>query len=212
VQLNDRVNALLREREAQISQLAIAKRRLQAAAITDALTGLPNRRYAMERLQRELEAARRNKTELAVMMIDIDRFKAVNDGHGHDVGDVVLRETARNLRGSLRSIDVVCRLGGEEFLILCPGTGLQDATGVAERLCCVVRERVVPVPGFERAITVSVGVAALDDACAGVDALIKRADERVYLAKQAGRDRVVAAGPAPAAPAAEAATQARKAG
>jgi len=199
VRLDERVTALLREREAQISQLAIAKRKLQVMAVTDALTGLPNRRYALERLQGEVAAARRNGTTLSVMMVDIDRFKSVNDQHGHDVGDVVLRETARNLRASLRSVDVVCRLGGEEFLVICPGTELPDAARVGERLCAVVRERVIAVPGFERAVTVSVGVASLDDSLADADALVKQADERVYLAKEGGRDRVVTAGRTPAA-------------
>jgi two-component system cell cycle response regulator len=149
----------------------------------------------MERMQREVDSAKRNGTPLSVMMIDLDRFKAVNDQHGHDVGDAVLRELARVLRGSLRSIDALCRLGGEEFLVICPGTALADAARVAERLCCVARDHVMELPGFQRAVTISVGVACLAESADSVDALLKQADERVYLAKQAGRDSVVAAGP-----------------
>jgi diguanylate cyclase (GGDEF)-like protein len=193
--LDERVGELLREREAQISQLAIAKRKLHTLAHVDLLTSQHNRRYAMERMQREVESAKRNGTPLSVMMIDLDRFKAVNDQHGHDVGDAVLRELARVLRGSLRSIDALCRLGGEEFLVICPGTALGDAARVAERLCCVAREHAMELPGFQRSVTISVGVACLAESADSVDALLKQADERVYLAKQAGRDCVVAAGP-----------------
>ncbi len=193
--LDERVGELLREREAQISQLAIAKRKLHTLAHVDLLTGQHNRRYAMERMQREVESAKRNGTPLSVMMIDLDRFKAVNDLHGHDVGDAVLRELARVLRDSLRSIDALCRLGGEEFLVICAGTALSDAARVAERLCCVAREHVMELPGFQRSVTISVGVACLAESADSVDALLKQADERVYLAKQTGRDCVVAAGP-----------------
>lgn len=196
VRLVEREAELLREREAQISQLAIAKRKLHTMAHMDLLTGKHNRRYAMERMQREVEAAKRNGTSLSVMMVDIDRFKAVNDQHGHDVGDAVLREVARSMHDNLRSTDALCRLGGEEFLAICPSTSLSDATRVAERLCGMTRENVIDLPGFQRAVTISVGVACLADSTGSVDALLKQADERVYLAKQSGRDRVVAAGPA----------------
>jgi two-component system cell cycle response regulator len=195
--LDERVGELLREREAQISQLAIAKRKLHTMVHIDLLTGQHNRRYAMERMQREVDAAKRNGTPLSVMMVDIDRFKAVNDLHGHDVGDAVLREVALALRASLRSIDALCRLGGEEFLVICPGTVLTDASRVAERLCSVARENTIDLPGFQRPVTISIGVACLADSTGSVDALLKQADERVYLAKQSGRDRVVAAGPPP---------------
>lgn len=198
VGLDERVQALLREREAQLGQLAIAARKLQAAATTDALTGLYNRRYAMERLEQELASAKGEQRALSVIMVDVDHFKSVNDKHGHDVGDVVLREVAAVLRGSVRSTDVVCRLGGEEFVAVCPAAPLNKAVLVAERMRAACAERIIEADGFARSVTISLGVATLGPDAATVDELLKRADERVYLAKQAGRDRVVAAG-APAA-------------
>jgi diguanylate cyclase (GGDEF)-like protein len=193
VRLDERVQDLLREREAQLGQLTVAKRKLQAAAETDYLTGLKNRRYAMGRLQQELVAARRDARPLAVVMADIDAFKSVNDRHGHDVGDIVLREVARVLHDSVRRTDVVCRLGGEEFLVLCPNTTLDKAVIAAERMRARCAEHVIVEGGLGRAVTLSLGVAQLDDGMADVDALVKCADERVYLAKQGGRDRVVSA-------------------
>jgi two-component system cell cycle response regulator len=198
VALNEHVAALLREREAQLGQLTIASRKLQSAAVTDALTGLHNRRYALELLERDLPKALEQGRSLALIMIDIDRFKAVNDRFGHDVGDRVLRAVADVLRGGVRRADVVCRLGGEEFLVICPDTALAGAAQLAERLRCLCAEQVIETGGFDGSVTLSLGVAELEPGCAGVDALLKRADERVYLAKQAGRDRVVAAD-APAA-------------
>lgn len=198
VGLDERVQALLRERETQLGHLAIASRKLQTAAVTDTLTGLPNRRYAMERLEKEQATALAEGRPLSVVMIDIDRFKSVNDQFGHDVGDAVLREVAEVLHGAVRRTDVVCRLGGEEFLAICPNTALDKATLVAERMRGQCGAHVVDAGGFGRSVTLSLGVAELDRAQPGVDALVKRADERVYLAKQGGRDRVVAAD-APAA-------------
>lgn len=191
VRLDERVQALLRERELQVSEMAISSRRLAAAAVTDALTGLPNRRYAMERLNRELANAREAERALSVIMIDIDHFKSVNDEHGHDAGDVVLREVAGVLRGVTRRGDVICRLGGEEFLVICTGATLDKAGLAAERMRTACAEHVIEHGGMSRAVTLSLGVAQLEDDMGDVDALVKRADERVYLAKQAGRDRVI---------------------
>ncbi len=193
LQLSDRVEALLREREDQLSQLAILTRKLQVTAVTDPLTGVFNRRYALERLDREIKAARAASRPLSVIMLDLDRFKSVNDGYGHDVGDQVLRETARLLKATLRKGDTPCRMGGEEFLVICPHAGLTDALGIAERLRAATRQNVIEVGEFRRAVTISQGVAELDAVHSSVEALIKRADECVYLAKERGRDRVVGA-------------------
>ncbi len=199
VRLNERVEALLREREGQLSQLAILNRKMQAVMVTDALTGLLNRRYALDRLQKEVAVACNGSRPLSVIMIDIDHFKAVNDDHGHDVGDAVLRETAGLLRGALRKSDTPCRLGGEEFLVICPGADLCAAGNIAERLRCCARDNVIHFGTFNRSVTISLGVAQLDPAHPEADALIKSADQRVYLAKQGGRDRVVSADPPQAA-------------
>ncbi|MFN0006914.1 MAG: HDOD domain-containing protein [Planctomycetota bacterium] len=195
VQLNERIENLRIEREQQIGQLAILTRKLQIAAVTDALTGLYNRRFAVERLQKAFAVSRNGKTPLSVIMLDIDRFKSVNDVHGHDTGDAVLRATAKLAAGLLRKGDALCRMGGEEFLAICPGADLRGGIEVAERLRAAVRKNVVRFGTFDRAVTVSAGVAQLEDTHADVDALLKTADRRVYLAKEGGRDGVVACEP-----------------
>jgi diguanylate cyclase (GGDEF)-like protein len=197
VRLAAQVEVLLRERETQLGHLAILTRKLEVAALTDVLTGLFNRRHAMQRLNAEIKAARASQSPLSVIMLDIDRFKSVNDEYGHDVGDVVLRETAQLVRTTVRKSDTPCRLGGEEFLVICPGVDLRGAAVLAERLRATAAERVIRVGTFQRPVTMSLGVAQLDPSCADADALIKRADQRVYLAKQSGRNRIAAEDPAP---------------
>eukprot|EP00873_Tetraselmis_striata_P005380 jgi/Tetstr1/425644/TSEL_016064.t1 len=127
---------------------------------------------------------------LSVVMIDIDRFKSINDTHGHDAGDAVLRELAGRLRGHVRGLDMVCRLGGEEFLILMPETPVSAAGKVAERLRAVIERQPFTLPGATGeglSVTVSLGVAAHEGAGDSGDALIKRADQALYRAKGAGR-------------------------
>jgi len=192
VQLDERVEDLLSEREEQIGQLAILTRKLQIAVVTDPLTGLFNRRFAVERLQRAFDLCRNGTLKLTVITMDIDRFKSVNDVHGHDTGDVVLRETAKLAAARLRKGDAMCRMGGEEFLGICPGADLAAGVEIAERLRTAVRENIIRFGTFDRAVTVSLGVAQCTEEHADMDALLKTADRRVYLAKEGGRDRVVA--------------------
>jgi diguanylate cyclase (GGDEF)-like protein len=159
--------------------------RLEEAARTDALTGLPNRRVLFETLTREIGRARRREARLAVVFVDIDEFKRVNDRHGHKIGDVVLRETGAALRAGLRTYDEVCRYGGDEFVMVLPDTGAFEGHAVAER----VRESVASSTfGDGLRITISLGVA---DFAEGMDAdrLLKAADTAVYRAKRAGRNR-----------------------
>lgn len=172
------------------SELAISNRRLQEAALTDALTGVPNRRYALERMQQEWASAARNGRPLSVMIIDLDDFKPINDAFGHDIGDMVLRQTADVLRGALRGQDVLCRTGGDEFLVICPETGLDAALTCAERLRLAAQHLRIETGGPVLQLTVSIGVAARDDSMADVDALIKHADRGVYQAKGQGRNEV----------------------
>ena len=161
-------------------------------AITDALTGLHNRRYMETHMSGLVEQALSRGHPLAVLVLDIDHFKSINDAHGHDAGDEVLREFALRVRKSIRGIDLACRYGGEEFVVFMPETDLAAATAVAERL----RRRIAsePFPIRERArgidVTISIGIAALgaDDDAASV---IKRADQALYRAKHNGRNRVV---------------------
>jgi diguanylate cyclase (GGDEF)-like protein len=158
---------------------------LEEAARTDALTGLPNRRVLFESLGREIGRARRRAAGLAVIFVDIDTFKLVNDRHGHKVGDAVLREAAAALRAGLRTYDEVCRYGGDEFVMVLPDTGAWDGHAVAER----VREAIA-ASTFAGAIriTISLGVAELAGSM-DADALLKAADTAVYRAKLGGRNR-----------------------
>ncbi len=191
VHLCEQIERDREEREQQLAQLAVLTRKLQTASITDALTELPNRRFAMQHLEHEVARLRVVKVPLSVIMIDIDKFKSVNDGFGHDTGDVVLKETASLLRRTIRPSDRVCRLGGEEFLVVLPRTALAEAMEVAERLRAAAEANVIKKGEFARAVTLSLGVAQFDSATPTVDALIKLSDVRVYAAKNSGRNRVV---------------------
>jgi len=174
------------------AELSISNRRLQEAALTDPLTGLPNRRQAIESLQAEWATAMRHNRAFSVMIVDLDGFKTINDTHGHDVGDMALRQAAESLRGALRTQDLICRTGGDEFLVLCPDTDLKSAMLVAERLRVAVQARPIDTGGPQIFLTASVGVAMRLPDMDGVDALIKCADDGVYRAKQRGRNRIAA--------------------
>jgi diguanylate cyclase (GGDEF)-like protein len=171
------------------AELAVANRRLANAALTDLLTGLPNRRSAMEQLEQAWSAAARSGLPLAVMVIDIDHFKHINDTYGHAAGDAVLRKAAEALRNSARRQDSVCRIGGEEFLVICPNTDLQAAMQSAERLRTTLSGRPIAVGPTEKCITASIGVAVREPATADIDALVSAADQALYAAKEAGRNR-----------------------
>lgn len=174
------------------AELAISNRKLAHHAMTDLLTGLPNRRAGMEALGQAWSAASRSGQELAVMMVDIDRFKSVNDTHGHAVGDRVLVDVGTVIRDCMRRHDHVSRLGGEEFLVILPGTGLDEARLAAERLRRAVRSASTAVGDASISPTVSVGLARREDATATPDHLVAAADRALYAAKQRGRDRVCA--------------------
>jgi two-component system cell cycle response regulator len=163
-------------------------------AITDGLTGLYNRRYMESHLGSLVEQAASRGKPLTALVLDIDYFKSVNDTHGHDAGDDVLREFATRIKKSIRGIDLACRLGGEEFVIIMPETDMAVATIVAERL----RRRVASEP-FAIAhgsktieVTISIGLATLDTADDNAATILKRADQALYRAKRDGRNRVVA--------------------
>lgn len=172
------------------AELAVANRRLANAALTDLLTGLPNRRSAMDQLEQAWSASTRSGASLSVMVIDIDYFKQINDTYGHATGDIVLREVARCLRTSARREDSVCRIGGEEFLVICPNTDLQAAMLSAGRLRASLEAKHIPVGQNEKAVTSSIGVAARDAGTVDADALVNAADRALYLAKEQGRNQV----------------------
>lgn len=163
-------------------------------AVTDALTGLHNRRYMTTQLQSLVSRASRGGDPAAVMVLDIDHFKSVNDSFGHDAGDEVLREFAVRLATNVRAIDLPCRYGGEEFVVVMPGASLEAAERVAERIRRDVGCAPFRIMGGKEilTVTVSVGVAATHAGQDTPEALLKRADEALYEAKTAGRDRVVA--------------------
>lgn len=186
-QLNQTLETRVVERT---QELSAANQRLEDMAMTDLLTGLPNRRHGMRSLEREWQTARRHETPLACMMIDADGFKTINDTCGHDAGDEVLRQLSRHLLHGVRSDDIVCRLGGDEFLIVCARTTLDGALTLAEKLRQDVAALRVPAGDGEWCGSISIGVAVRSDAMKGFDDLIKRADEGVYLAKRNGRNRV----------------------
>lgn len=162
-------------------------------AVTDPLTGLHNRRYMNGQLDALVARANRGGDPVAVLVLDIDHFKAVNDSLGHDAGDEVLREFSVRLATNVRAVDLPCRFGGEEFVVVMPGTTLEDAHRIAERIRRDVGASPFRILGGEPlSITVSVGVAASRGADDTPASLLKRADEGVYEAKKAGRNRVVA--------------------
>ena len=162
---------------------------LRADAITDPVTRLYNRRYLIERLREERSHAVRSQSPLVAIMIDIDRFKRVNDTYGHDAGDVVLMELARLIRSIVRAEDIVARYGGEEFCVLLPDVSAADAESIAERLRSTVERYRLPKPAGVTHITVSVGVGVLESDDAGAEVLT-RADRAMYHVKRLGGNRV----------------------
>jgi diguanylate cyclase (GGDEF)-like protein len=173
------------------AELTISNRSLQEAALTDALTGLPNRRYALERAQQEWASSHRSARTLACMVIDIDNFKRINDIYGHDVGDMALRQISETLRRVLRGQDVVCRTGGDEFLVICPETSQEEVIACGERLRKEIECLSVLNEGEVLQLSISVGVAVRDGSMLHVGDLIKKADRATFRAKRLGRNKVV---------------------
>jgi diguanylate cyclase (GGDEF)-like protein len=175
-----------------LQSAAVRLSRAEIDSITDALTGLYNHRYLQERLSEELLRARELSQPLSVLFCDLDHFKGYNDANGHSAGDVVLREVAHMIEQSVRNVDIAGRYGGEEFAVLLVETGREQALTIAER----IRER-IRAAGFRAhgtALTVSIGVAGYPEDSGRREELLDLADRAMYLAKQRGRDRVVAAG------------------
>ncbi len=186
-----RLNASLEARVAERTQaLTDANQRLEDLANTDLLTGLPNRRHAMRSFAHEWELAQHNNSALACMMIDADGFKGVNDTHGHDAGDDVLRALSARLQHAVRTDDMVCRLGGDEFLVICVGTPLEGALRLGEKIRREVSELKVAVGDSHWHASISVGVAARAPGMTGIEDLMKSADQGLYMAKQRGRNCV----------------------
>ncbi|MFA6309916.1 MAG: diguanylate cyclase [Sterolibacterium sp.] len=181
-------NIELQEQIAEIQQL---HRQLQEQAMRDSLTGLYNRRYLDETLERELARAKREAYPLSLMMIDLDHFKKVNDTYGHQAGDEVLKFFSGLLSESARAEDILCRYGGEEFLLLLPKMPLEVARERAEKWRADFEAQTVVVGEYRIRTTLSVGIAAYPDHGTTPDQLTQSADLALYLAKKDGRNRVV---------------------
>ncbi|MCA8981696.1 MAG: diguanylate cyclase [Planctomycetes bacterium] len=180
-----------------VAELQLLTRKLRTAALTDALTGLPNRRYAMRRLSQVWESTQRTGNPLSIIMIDIDHFKSVNDEHGHDAGDVVLKETAKAMREAMREEEDICRIGGEEFLIICINTDIDGARVAAERIRKRIETNLIKWGSFHRPVTLSLGISQKVDGMESYDELLKESDQAVYLAKASGRNRVCSSAEVP---------------
>jgi diguanylate cyclase (GGDEF)-like protein len=183
----------LRTQGAPYLQTAVLHRKLRDLAAIDDLTQILNRRFGLRRLQEEFSRAVRHGTPVSVLLVDVDRFKSFNDTFGHEVGDEILKLVASNFEANLRSGDVVCRYGGEEFMVVAPGTGLQDAGILGERLRRMVATTELRWRDQALSVTVSLGVATWPmERVSVVEELIAAADKALYAAKQAGRNRTAA--------------------
>ncbi len=158
----------------------------------DPLTGTANRRYFFERAEQEFMRSRRYQTPLSITLIDVDHFKHINDQYGHATGDEVLKLLSQKIGALLRENDLLARIGGEEFAILMPSTGLAGAALMAERLRVTIAEEASPVAGLMLHLRFSAGVTQLKAQDQSIEDCLRRADEAMYKAKQAGRDRVEA--------------------
>jgi len=175
-----------------VKKLNETQMHLRLMSITDELTGLRNRRYIMERLEEEFQRARRSGRPLSLMMLDIDHFKQVNDANGHLFGDIVLKVVSMRIKSHLRRHDLVGRVGGEEFLVVSPDSGLDDTILVAERVRKVVNDEAICDGVRAVSVALSAGVTMMRENDTSVDILFSRADTALYKAKEEGRNRVVA--------------------
>jgi diguanylate cyclase (GGDEF)-like protein len=169
-----------------IKKLDEARQTIEKIAITDSLTELFNRRHIILRFEEEFERFKRLRTKVSCIMIDIDHFKDINDSYGHQIGDQVLKVISARMRNIVRAYDILGRYGGEEFFVILPDTGLEDARGLAERIRTSVKEELIG----NASVTLSLGVVCIQESDRSVDDIIRRADENLYKAKKSGRDRV----------------------
>jgi diguanylate cyclase (GGDEF)-like protein len=167
-------------------------RRLREQSRHDALTGLPNRRVLEHELEREWQRLQRSGERFAVLALDLDHFKRVNDEHGHLAGDAVLSQIAQRVRQVVRQVDTAARTGGEEFVVLMPQGDLAGALAAAERVRAGVKAAPFELPEGQVALTISIGVALAEATDTDVRQVLQRADRALYRAKEAGRDRVMA--------------------
>ena len=170
--------------------LLMAREALREQAMRDGLTGLWNRNAIFSFFDRELARAERERAPLAIMMIDLDHFKQINDTQGHLAGDAVLQEVARRLCACVRPYDGVGRYGGEELLLVAPGADMETAISLAERVRVAIEQTTVAIQDGEISVSCSIGVAVAGGGRAASDDLLRSADEALYAAKQRGRNRI----------------------
>jgi diguanylate cyclase (GGDEF)-like protein len=190
VELETRLLKWNREIHKVNAEFAILNKKLERLATVDELTNLANRRHALAFLERCWEQARRHNHPLSCVTIDIDHFKRVNDTYGHALGDVVLSQVAQILDHNARAGDIAARMGGEEFLVICPQTDEQGAVAVAERIRSSVEETQISSGNVEINVTLSAGVARSTPNLQNPDDLIRAADDALYQAKRTGRNKV----------------------
>ena len=171
-------------------ELRDALEHVQNIAATDPLTNIHNRRYFFDMASKELKRSSRHHSPLCLLALDIDKFKSINDNHGHLCGDEVLVTVANACAKQLRDYDIFARIGGEEFSILLPNTQLYEAQLFAERILATIRQLTIPYDDLDLTITLSIGIAKYDDTCHSLESLMDRADQALYQAKDNGRDRL----------------------
>lgn len=175
-----------------VIKLDDVQRHLKKQATTDELTGLKNRRVIMKRLEEERQRSSRLIDPFCIMIIDLDHFKRINDSYGHPFGDMVLKRVAHLTRESLRRYDSIGRIGGEEFLVISPGTGLSEAVALAERVRSTIMNDTIREGELQVTVTLSVGLTVFSSHDQSIEAMLKRADSALYEAKKQGRNRVIA--------------------
>lgn len=176
-----------------VTEIVAYEYKLLDATRRDYLTGVYNRKYLEDKLRDEFERHKRYGAPLCLIIFDIDDFKNINDTCGHLYGDFVLREVVAKVETGLRTTDILARYGGEEFCCILPETGLKSALEVAERFRVSIASEEYKFHGYSKKITVSLGVAALDENIHNTDMLFKKADDALYMAKRKGKNRVVSA-------------------
>jgi diguanylate cyclase (GGDEF)-like protein len=186
----DLVWSILEQKRAD-EQILELNTKLERLAMTDELTGLMNRRSFFIQGENEIKRAQRHQTPLSLLMLDVDRFKAVNDRYGHDAGDRVLQHVALKLIEIVREIDMVARMGGEEFSLLLPNTGAENAVKLAERVRLAIERGSCQIQDQSINVTVSIGVASYSKDTSSLEAILRHADDSMYQAKNQGRNRVV---------------------
>ena len=172
-----------------VSEQKRMEEQLKRLSDMDDLTGVYNRRYYLRRLESEFEIARRRSQTLSMIFLDADHFKKINDRYGHVQGDRVLQHLTQTIARHMRSGDILARVGGEEFAILCPATGLPEALALAKRICCMVAATPIQTEHGTIPLTISLGVASLCDCDTVAGQLLRRADQALYKAKDQGRNR-----------------------